>query len=274
MEVNVASVTNRVDALQLPPDLSGEHRSLLAGLARRIEVEHGKNLLGMVLSGSAGRGMATERSDLDIFVVLADSSGRPPETHRSATLDETFVTICDLERVPPFGTAQWWYRWSFAWAPMLLDRTGGRLAAALHRQATVTVDEAESILVEHLRLDGWLNYAYRALKSDRDGRRLERRLDAAESMPWLLDVIFTLEGRVRPYHKYLPWELREHPLTHWAAEELLALLTATLDGDPSAIRTTFERIETACAAFDSMRQDPILMPIIEDWGDALRVLKG
>lgn len=40
---------------------------------------------------------------------------------------------------------------------------------ALHRQATVTVDEAASILVEHDRLDGWLNYAYRALKNDRDG---------------------------------------------------------------------------------------------------------
>lgn len=112
-------------------------------------------------------------------------------------------------------------RWSFAWAPVLLDRTEGRLQSALRQQATVTTDEAKSILVEHDRLDGWLNSAYRALKNDRDGRALELRLDAAESMPWLLDVTFTLAGRVRPYHKYLPWELRQHPLPHWHAEELL-----------------------------------------------------
>ena len=57
-----------------------------------------------------------------------------------------------------------------------------------------------------------MNFAYRALKSHRDGRPLEARLDAAESLAWLLHVVFTLAGRLRPYNKYLPWELREHPL--------------------------------------------------------------
>ncbi|GAA3913582.1 hypothetical protein Aau02nite_72670 [Amorphoplanes auranticolor] len=271
--VTVTTVTDQIDALKLPPSLSSEHRDMLAGLVRRNEADYGEDLLGMVLSGSAGRGMATERSDIDVFTVLTDTGGRRPQTSRSAALDETIVAISDLERVPPFGTEGWWYRWSFAWAPMLLDRTEGRLASALHRQATVTADEAESILVEHDRLDGWLNFAYRTLKNDRDGRSLERRLDAAESMPWLLDVIFTLEGRVRPYHKYLPWELRQHPLTLWHAGELLALLTATLDGDPSAIRATFQRVETACAAFDSQVAVPVLTPVIESWGDELQILR-
>lgn len=213
--VNVATV--RIDALQLPPSLSSEQREVLVSLVRRNEADYGEDLLGVVLSGSAGRDVATERSDLDIFTVLADTGGRGPGTSRSAALDETIVAISDLKRVPPFGAGGWWYRWSFAWAPVLLDHTEGRLASALRRQATVTAGEAKSILVEHDRLDGWLNFAYRALKNDRDGRQLERRLDAAESMPWLLDVIFTLEGRVRPYHKYLPWELRQHPLTLWHA---------------------------------------------------------
>jgi predicted nucleotidyltransferase len=266
-------VTDRVIALRLPPGLSSERRNLLTDVARRNEAEHGENLLGLVLSGSAGRDMATDRSDLDVVVALADTGTHGSRTSRSATIDETLVAIADLERVPPFGTNGWWFRWSFAWAPVLFDRTDGRLAAALRRQATVTPDEAESILVEHVRLDGWLNYAYRALKNDRDGRGLERRLDAAESMPWLLDVIFTLEGRVRPYHKYLPWELRRHPLRHWRAEELLALLTATLDGDPSAIRAAFERIETLCAAFDSGRPEPVLVPVIDGWGDELQLLR-
>jgi hypothetical protein len=41
----------------------------------------------------------------------------------------------------------------------------------------------DAVLVDHDRLDGWINYAYRSLKADRDDRRLERRLDAAESTP-------------------------------------------------------------------------------------------
>jgi hypothetical protein len=97
--------------------------------------------------------------------------------------------------------------------------------------------------------------------------------DRPRSPPTKLDVIFTLEGRVRPYHEYLPWELRRHPLADWHADELLALLTATLDGDPAAIRATFERVETACAAFDSVRPDPVLMPVVEGWGDELSLLR-
>jgi hypothetical protein len=268
-----ASVTDRAIALEVPPGLSPERRNLLTDLARRNDADHGADLLGLVLSGSAGRGVTTDRSDLDVYVVLTDAGVRGRQTSQSAAVDEIPVTISSLEQVPQFGTKGWWFRWSFAWAPVLFDRTEGRLQSALRRHATVTTDEAESILVEHNRLDGWLNYAYRALKNDRDGRPLERRLDAAESMPWLLDVIFTLAGRVRPYHKYLPWELRQHPLPHWHAEELLALLTATLDGDPSTIRTTFERVESLCAAFDSERTEPILTPIIDSWGDELQLLR-
>ena len=240
-------------------------------VAERWLTAEGDNLLGLVLSGSAGRGMATERSDLDVHIVLAGAS--PPTLH-SREVDEIPETMAELEDPPQFGTQGWWFRWSFAWAPVLADRTAGRIPAALLRQATVTDDEAESILVQHDRLDGWINYAFRALKSDRDGRPLERRLDAAESMPWLLDVVFSLAGRVRPYHKYLPWELREHPLPEWSEHELIPLLEATLDGDPAAIRTTFARVDAQCRAFDERRERPLLGPIIDSWGEQLALFGG
>ncbi len=53
------------------------------------------------------------------------------------------------------GSRGWGFRWSFARAPVLLDRTGGRLPAALLRQATITDGEAESILIEHDRIYSW-----------------------------------------------------------------------------------------------------------------------
>lgn len=263
------------DAVELvfPDGLSPGRRSLLTELARRNDATHGDHLLGLVLSGSAGRGMATGRSDLDVYVVLTDTGMGDRHTTHSAAVDEIPVAISELRELPPFGSAGWWFRWSFAWAPVLLDRTDGCLQGALRRQATVTPDEAQAILVEHDRLDGWLNYVYRALKNDRDGQTQERRLDAAESMPWLLDVIFTLAGRVRPYHKYLPWELHQHPLPDWHAEDLLDLLEATLDGDPSALRTTFKRVEALCAAWDKTRPRPVLTSIIADWGDELQLLR-
>jgi hypothetical protein len=68
-----------------------------------------------------------------------------------------------------------------------------------------------------------VNGAYRSAKNHRDGRTDEAHLDAAESLPHLLTALFALHRRVRPYNKYLGWELRQHPLADpaWAADRLL-----------------------------------------------------
>jgi len=254
--------------MTFPAHLSPERRDLLMSVGERIDRQHGDNFLGLVLSGSAGRGMATDRSDVDVMVVL-DSVPDGCSTSRSPTIDEMPTTLSELEELPTFGTDGWWYRWSCAWAPVLLDRTDGALSDAVRRQALVSPEEADAILIEHDRLEGWLNYAYRALKSDRDGRELERRLDAAESVPWLLDVIFSLAGRVRPYHKYLPWELREHPVEGWPADVLLPLLTRTLDGDPDAIRETFRLVVADCDQYDARRGHTRTRDMVDGWGDEL-----
>jgi hypothetical protein len=257
--------------LAMPHHLDPGQRELIAGLAERNDSDHGGGFLGLVLSGSAARGMATERSDLDVYVVLDDGAARERRTDRTVSVDEIPVALSELERVPPFGSVDWWSRWSFAWAPTLLDRTGGRIPAAAHRQATLTPEEADGVLVDHDRLDGWVNFAYRSLKSDRDGRPREGRLDAAESVPWLLDVVFALAGRVRPYNKYLPWELRQHPLDDWPADLLLSLLDRTLDGDPAALRETFGRVRACCATYDAERGHDRASTLISAWGEELAV---
>ncbi|MCY4726309.1 nucleotidyltransferase domain-containing protein [Nocardioides sp. STR2] len=259
--------------LDLPDWLTSDQRARLVRLAERNVADHGDDLLGLVLSGSAGRGFATERSDLDVVVVLSDEAAAGRESTHSPDVDEAVDSWSELLTVPPFGTEHWWYRWTYAWAPVLLDRTGGELAGAVRRQATVGPDEADGILIEHDRLDGWLNFAYRTLKNDRDGRGLETRLDAAESVPWLLDVVFTMAGRVRPYNKYLAWELRNHPLDGWPADDLLGLVRRTLEGDVSAIRETFARVRAACSSYDTSRGHTRTTDMVEGWGEELRLFE-
>lgn len=260
--------------LEFPDHLPAADRALLTDLAQRNLADHGDGFLGLVLSGSAGRDMATDRSDLDAFVILGDEAAAGRSTDHSPEVDEIPWSRSELDTVGVFGTEDWWHRWSCAWAPVLLDRTGGGLAESVRRQATVTPEEADAILIDHDRLDGWVNFAYRALKSDRDGRDLESRLDANESVPWLLDVVFSLAGRVRPYNKYLPWELRTHPLDGWPADDLLGLLTRTLDGDVSAIRETFPRVRAACAAYDGRRGHARTTDLIDGWGRELEVFSS
>jgi predicted nucleotidyltransferase len=231
-------------------------------------------VVGVVLSGSAARGMATERSDVDVYVVLADGE-RPRANRKRPEVDELPVTISELETVPPFGTEDWWSRWSFAWVEVLRDTADGRVAEACRRQATLTVDEQRLVLVEGDRLDGWVNFAYRALKSDRDGRPLERRLDAAESVAWLLDVVFALAGRVRPYNKYLAWELRAHPLAvpEWSAERLLPQVAAMLDGDPAPLRASYAVVDRECRAWDAAHGTTVLGDLLDSWGDERAVFR-
>ena len=257
--------------LDLPGWLTPAQRTTIVDLAERNDARHGDDLLGLVLSGSAARAYATEHSDLDVMVVLTDTAAAGQATHKSPDLDEISEAWSDLVTVAPFGSEHWWYRWSYAWAPVLLDRTGGELAAAVRRQATLSPDEADAVLIDHDRLDGWVNFAYRALKNDRDGRVLEARLDAAESVPWLLDVVFAMAGRVRPYNKYLPWELRTHPVDGWPADELLGLVGRTLDGHASAVRETFRRVRVACAAYDERRGHTRTTDMVDGWGRELAI---
>lgn len=229
-------------------------------------------ILGVVLSGSAGReGMATERSDVDVFVVYRDAV--PHGMEKRPFVDEVTVSIADLEQTPPaFGSDTWWVRWSFAWVPVLRDEDG-RIARAVQRIATLSPDEQPTIVRD--RLDGVVNIVFRALKSDRDGRRFESRLDVVEAISWLLDTIFALSARIRPYNKYLAWELREHPLDvpEWSAAILLPQIEAMLEGDAAALRAVYGVVERECLRFDEVRGETACREIIDDWGDQILLLR-
>lgn len=233
-------------------------------------------ILGLVLSGSAARGMATDHSDVDVYVILTDDAAEGRETSRSSAIDEIPHTVGDLEDRPVWGGAEWGYRWGLAYARVLRDDTGGRIGEAVRRHALVDPAEARGMLLEGDQLDGYVNMAYRALKSHRDGRRLERRLDAAESVRWWLDVVFTLAGRVRPYNKYLAWELREHPLSvpEWSAGRLLPQVEAVLDGDVDGVRAAYAVVERESLAWDERHGGHDLRELIEGWGAELEVLRG
>lgn len=117
------------------------------------------DILGLVLTGSATRGdMATGRSDVDVLVVYAEKGDRT--TDKSPAVDEVPVTLVELEEVPEFGTARWFGRWALAHVQVLRDRTGGRIQVACHRNATLDADEQRRILLDHDRLDGYVNHAY------------------------------------------------------------------------------------------------------------------
>jgi hypothetical protein len=191
----------------------GAYDDLLARAAGDPEV------LGLVLSGSQARGLGGPASDHDVFVIVDERSPAWPGTVLGPELDEIVMTRAELA-----DTSQLWLRYSFRGSVLLLDRLDGQVAELVTAQAVPTPTEVDAWLRDDA-LDTYLNFAYRAAKSRRAGRPELARLDEWESVGWFLTTLFALHGRLRPYNKYLRWELDTYPLgAPWTADALLARL--------------------------------------------------
>jgi predicted nucleotidyltransferase len=204
---------------------------------------------GLVLTGSHARGLATPYSDHDVVIVV-DHEGDWPG-RRSPELDEIPYTVDGLA-----DTSVFWQRYAFRGARVLLDRLDGRVAELVARQAAPTAEEATTWAREGL--DGYVNFLYRAAKSRRDGEALAARLDELESVSWLLNAVFAMHGRLRPYNKYLRWELETFPLpTPWDTT-----LPGRLATDSTSLFADVCDLARHCGHGD----------ILDEWGDSLALI--
>jgi hypothetical protein len=236
-------------------------------------------VLGVVLSGSRAReGTATARSDYDLTAVLADgvvgagdegdSAGLADLFRRDAVMDVSAIGLSDFRSHALPGSGTEWNRYAFTHAKILKDTPDGLVAELASAKGRLAPDEARRAAPE--ALDGFLNSAYRSLKNHRDGDLTAARLDAAEAVPFHLAYVFALHRRVRPYNKYLGWELRHHPLgaAQFAHDHLPGLLEAALGpAAPAALRRLFGELEphARAAGHDA---------VLDGWGEDLLLIRG
>ncbi|MDT0347356.1 hypothetical protein [Streptomyces litchfieldiae] len=224
---------------------------------------------GAVLTGSQAReGMPTVHSDHDVFVITRDGRHTDIGARHTAVLDVVVMPLAEFRThgLPESGSD--FNRYAFVHAQVVKDTEDGLIARLVDRKAALTGEEAGPTAAGYL--DAFTNITYRALKNHRDGRTLEARLDAAEVHPFLLGHIFAMERRVRPFNKYLGWELAHHPLAdlRWRPGRLLPLLDELLArGAPGTLRTLFAEVEPAARAAGHG-------PVLDAWGDDLRLLRG
>jgi hypothetical protein len=186
------------------------------------------NVIGIVVFGSRGKGaFVTDESDWDVFVVVNEHRGEHPFVH-GAELETVEVTLDELRDQPA------WNRYSLTWLEPQLDKTGD-VAAALRDAVRVDPQSAAE------PLDAYVNMLYRSLKNARLGLELASLLDAQESIPWFLEFVFAVHGRLRPYNKWLAWELETHPLP-W--NDLPRLEHIARTGDLAEQQALFRTAET------------------------------
>jgi hypothetical protein len=204
------------------------------------------DVVGLVLFGSqAHEGMATRHSDHDLLTILADGATKDPPYlagHRTSELD-----------------------YALARATVVLDRLGGDIAEILADKAQLDADEAFRSSAEWL--DYYANSLYRSVKNDRDGHALAARLDAANSVQGLLELLFALDRRPRPYNKCLTWELARYPLPGWDTGKLLnAVDCIARTGNVSLQRRLFARVEAAARQAGHSK-------VLDAWGEKLELMR-
>lgn len=231
------------------------------------------DVLGVFLFGSRSRdGFADEQSDYDVGVVVVDREGaldafdeRWPYEH-GAAVEIASTTLSGLREHGEYGSPTEWARYQYSHVAVLIDKSG-EVETIL--RAKERVPEAVRARVVGEALDGYVNSTYRSLRNRMVGLEAAARLDAAESLPQALTAIFALEARVRPFNKYLEWELRLHPLGDpaWSADVLLPRLDAVLAGEAGEQHELFRDVERMARRHE-------LAATIDDWQPDVAWLRG
>jgi hypothetical protein len=225
------------------------------------------NVVGFYVGGSRAKGAETALSDHDCCLIVNDAVAVEYKARYTdwQGLDLWVCGLTEFERHAAIGSATEWDRYNFAHLTVAVDKLGGEIQRLVDEKGCLPEGAARQWLGA---LDGYINAAFRSLKNHRDGRGLAARLDAAESIPPLLTFVFALHRRLRPYNKYLRWELETWPLAElpWSASEFLSLLERVVAGDVAAQREVFAGVRPMAMAAG-------LQASLTVWGDSLAIFQ-
>jgi hypothetical protein len=205
-----------------------------------------ERVVGLFLGGSRAIGAGVRPdSDYDARLVV---TAPVPELDRPRG-EHVDVDVMELER---FRAYPEWDRYTLTHARVLVDKSGD-IQRVIDEKGRLSDEETSRIPPQ--ALDAYMNSLYRSLKRPAG---IGGRLHAAEAAGYLLTCLFALEGRVRPFHDYLEWELENYPLEGWRG------LPDLLEGDQ---RELFRHVEPHVRARG-------LGDVVDSWEPDVAFLRG
>jgi hypothetical protein len=226
-------------------------------------------IVGLVMTGSRGKGFGTAASDYDLLLIVRPESlpayrTRFYDAEEWPGFDWWISSLSELEPVAAdWGEPLAWEilcneRYSFADVSVVIDKTG-EVQRLVDEKGFIPPDRRQPVVCT--ALGAYTNSLYRSLKCLEKGNQLGARLEAGDAIAHALTVIFALKGRHRPYYGYLARELAARPLQHFpiAATELLAMIETILD---SADAATQQRL---LAAIDPLGRQAGCADAFDEW---------
>ena len=217
------------------------------------EAESDPDVIGFVLGAGRGKGFATKYSDYDIAIIVPDQkraecAKKYEKYHSTEIIDIGVYSLTEYKNYASWDTEDAVYRYNFAYLRAGIDKTG-EIQKIIDEKGVIPPGGVKDFVSK--QLDGYMTLYYRAVKNHRDGNSKASYFDGTESVFYLLTILFGLEGRLRPYNKYLEWDLKEHPLKFlpWPPDAFIGKLKKVMTtGD---IETEKEIFTKVCELFKS-----------------------
>jgi predicted nucleotidyltransferase len=231
-----------------------------------------ERVLGLVLTGSRGRGaFVREDSDWDVrLVVSGDALSKCEERYETPHGSPVEVAVYSpeqFEQAGELGSPNEWDRYSYVHAKVVLDKDG-TIAERVARKSVLPENAAEALAAG--ALDAYINSYHRSAKNGAAVLAVEAHLDAAESVAPFLTTLFAVHQRVRPFNKYLRWELESFPLGDelWNPDILLPRLDAIVATGGLAPQQSLFRDAEALARQHGLGH------VVDSWGRDAALLRG
>ena len=211
------------------------------------ESKSDSDIIGFILSGGRGKGFETKYSDYDTILVVSDDKEKEyQEKYKNFTdTNDVYIKVFSLHefrKYAEFGSGFEWDRYNFAHLRAQVDKTG-EIQKIIDEKGKLPEDKIKETV--SFNLGCYINSYHRAMKNNRDGNFDASQLDAAESVPLLLAAVFALEGRMRPYNKYLEWELGKYPLAKlsWDGKTFFGMIKEILGGNIETQKEIFNKVK-------------------------------
>jgi hypothetical protein len=211
------------------------------------DAKNDPNIMGLILTAGRGKGLVTEHSDYDVLMVVKNEKAKKyKEKFKKLKIINVFdlniMSLTEFKHYAEVGSETEWDRYNFAHIKARIDKGG--IQELIDSKGIIPSNKIKKFTEKNL--DGYINLYYRSIKNHRDGNFIASHLDAAESIPCLLIALFAMNGRVKPYNKYLEWELTNYPLkiTSWTAEDFISMIkTIVATGDIKVQKKLFKSVK-------------------------------
>ena len=177
------------------------------------EAKTNPDIIGFFLGGSRGKGFENSHSDYDTRMIVKDKVAktyqRKYEKIKFSEIDLVVMSLSEFRKYALWGSPEAWDRYDFTHVKPLVSKSA-EIQKLINDKGSIPKDRRHDFIL--FSLDAYINGVFRSVKCFRNRNEAGTRLEASTSIPYLLDLVFALHDRPKPFYGYLDRELKKYPL--------------------------------------------------------------